>query len=179
VGDVVGETRSEGIQPLSAADIGLRSTRQRTAVLDSLARCQDFVSAGELHALLASAGVSIGLTTVYRALHDLERAELVDVVRDEAGGRYYRQRPTAGHRHYLICRCCGLSQPVDTEVVERWAERLAVDTGFAKIEHTLELAGVCTACLSTVSKGDPPCRQPPTGATASADSVRRRWDYRE
>lgn len=148
-----------GVERLSAADVGLRRTRQRTAVLDALAGCQEFVSARELHSVLSSGGVSVGLTTVYRALHDLERAEFVDVVRDELGGRYYRQRPAAGHRHYLICRCCGLSRPVDTDVVERWAERLADDSGFADIEHTLELAGVCADCLSTVTAGQPPCRQ--------------------
>jgi Fur family ferric uptake transcriptional regulator len=156
---VVRDSGTEGVERLTTADIGLRRTRQRAAILETLAGCQDFVSARELHALLSSRGVSIGLTTVYRALHDLVRAEFVDVVRDEGGGRYYRQRPAAGHRHYLICRCCGLSRPVDTEVVERWAERLADDSGFADIEHTLELAGVCADCLPTVTEGAPPCRQ--------------------
>jgi Fur family ferric uptake transcriptional regulator len=149
----------EGADRLSPTDIGRRRTRQRAAILESLAGCRDFVSASELHALLSSAGVSIGLTTVYRALHDLERADRVDVLRDEAGGRVYRQRPAAGHRHYLICRCCGLSRAVDTDIVERWAERLAADSGFADIEHTLELVGVCADCLPAVADGEPPCRQ--------------------
>ncbi len=134
------------------------------------------MSASELHALLSSGGVSIGLTTVYRALHDLERAGHVDVVRDEAGGRFYRQRPAAGHRHYLICRCCGLSRAVDTDIVERWAERLAADSGFADIEHALELVGVCADCLPTVTEGEPPCRQasrdrPITGPAETDDVI--------
>jgi Fur family ferric uptake transcriptional regulator len=155
---VVRDTDEDGAERLSAADIGLRRTRQRAAILEALAGCQDFVSARELHSVLSSGGESIGLTTVYRALHDLERAELVDVVRDGVGGRYYRQRMATGHRHYLICRCCGLSWAVDTDIVERWAERLADDTGFTDIEHTLELAGVCADCLPTVTEGEPPCR---------------------
>jgi Fur family transcriptional regulator, ferric uptake regulator len=155
------DSGTDGVERLSAADVGLRRTRQRAAILETLGGRQDFVSARELHALLSSDGVSIGLTTVYRALHELERAELVDVVRDDAGGRYYRQRPATGHCHYLICRCCGLSRPVDTEVVERWAERLADDSGFTQIEHTLELAGVCADCLPTMTEGEPPCRQAP------------------
>jgi Fur family ferric uptake transcriptional regulator len=143
---------TDEVERLSAADIGLRRTRQRSAILDTLAGCREFVSAGELHQLLESAGVAIGLTTVYRALHDLERAELVDVVRDDAGGRHYRQRPVAGHRHYFICRWCGLSLVVDTEVVERWAEGLAADAGFADLEHTLELSGVCAACYRVINE---------------------------
>ncbi|MFF1820551.1 Fur family transcriptional regulator [Kribbella sp. NPDC058245] len=148
----------EGVQRLSAADLGLRRTWQRGAILEVLADCRDFVSASELHGLLSSAGESIGLTTVYRALRDLERGGHVDVVRDETGSRFFRQRPAAGHRHYLICRCCGLSRAVDTEVVERWAEGLMADSGFADVEHTLELVGVCAECSPTLAAGEPPCR---------------------
>lgn len=150
---------TDDAQRLSATDVGLRRTRQRAATLDALAECRDFVSACELHSFLSSAGVSIGLSTVYRALHELERAEFVDVVRDQAGGRYYRLRPAAGHHHYLICRCCGLSRPVDSDEIERWAAQMAADSGFIDIEHTLELAGVCADCLPTATEGEPPCRQ--------------------
>ncbi|GAB2965471.1 Fur family transcriptional regulator [Streptomyces pseudoechinosporeus] len=138
--------------------MGGRTTRQRMAVLRVLQGCQDFVSAQELHTLLTADGTRIGLTTVYRALRQLEVAGGVDVVRDDDGGRLYRQRPADGHRHYLICRCCGRSQPVDSEVVERWAGRIAADTGFAAVEHTVELTGICAGCRPTVDEGEPPCR---------------------
>jgi len=151
------EARMEG--RARAADIGLRRTRQRTAVLDALGQCPDFVSVQELHALLVADGASVGLTTVYRALRELDRAGRVDVVRDEGGGRFYRQRPAVGHGHYLICRCCFRSRPVDTEVVERWAEHLGERSGFTAVEHTLELTGVCAGCRRAVTKGEPPCRQ--------------------
>ncbi len=130
--------------PLVAA--GLRRTRQRVAILAILADSREFLSAQDLHRLLDSVGMAIGLTTVYRALHDFERVGMLDVVRDEAGERYFRQRVAAEHRHYLICRRCGLSRPVNTEVVEHWVDRLADDTEFADIEHTLELVGVCVDC---------------------------------
>jgi Fur family ferric uptake transcriptional regulator len=90
----------------------------------------------------------VGLSTVYRVLRDLERAGRVDVVRDETGERLYRQRSEDGHRHYLICRCCGRSRAVDTEVVEKWVDRLGEYTGFTQVDHTLELTGVCALCGS-------------------------------
>lgn len=127
---------------------GLRNTRQRRAVLEVLGRCPEFASAQELHARLTEAGGTVGLTTVYRTLRELVRAGLVDVVRDEGGERLYLRRPTDEHRHYLICRCCGRSQAVDAEAVERWAAGLAEVTGFAELEHTLELSGVCGPCRS-------------------------------
>ncbi|MEV5342422.1 Fur family transcriptional regulator [Streptomyces sp. NPDC052676] len=125
-----------------------RTTRQRAAVLDGLTHCHDFVSAQELHARLTARGVSIGLTTVYRALRHFVATGGVDVVRDKAGERLYRPRPGDGHRHYLICRHCGFSRPLDSAVVEEWAERVTADTGFAAVEHTVELTGVCTDCQS-------------------------------
>ncbi|WP_307840471.1 transcriptional repressor [Streptomyces sp. G44] len=130
----------------------MRRTPQRAAVLEILGRCREFVSAQELHALLTGLGSTVGLTTVYRALRELDRAGLVDIVRDESGERLYLRRPTDEHRHYLICRRCGRSRPVDARAVEAWAERLAENTGFAELEHTLELSGVCR-----------PCRRPPGG----------------
>lgn len=126
--------------------MGGRLTRQRAAVLRVLAGCQDFVSAQELHLRLDAAGVPVGLSTVYRALHALERTGQVDVVRDEAGERLYRPRPADGHRHYLLCRRCGHSRPLDSDVVERWAERVGAKSGFSAVEHTVELSGICARC---------------------------------
>ncbi|WP_175412576.1 Fur family transcriptional regulator [Streptomyces sp. TRM64462] len=121
-------------------------TRQRAAVVQALADSVDFVSAQELHALMAESGIRVGLTTVYRALQDLERTGGADVVRDEVGERLYRRRLDPEHRHYLICRCCRRNEPLDTEAVERWVALVAQTTGFAAVEHTLELTGVCGRC---------------------------------
>ncbi|MEV5593892.1 Fur family transcriptional regulator [Streptomyces sp. NPDC052496] len=126
--------------------MGGRLTRQRASVLRVLTTCQDFVSAQELHVRLVTADVPVGLSTVYRTLHDLERAGQVDVVRDEAGERLYRPRPADGHRHYLICRRCGRSRPLDSDVVERWAERVGAESGYSAVEHTVELSGICGHC---------------------------------
>ncbi|MEW2134704.1 transcriptional repressor [Streptomyces sp. NPDC005435] len=125
-----------------------RSTRQRAAVLLVLRDAATFVSATELHAALTADGAAIGLTTVYRTLRVLERTGHVDVMRDKTGERLYRPRPADGHRHYLVCRRCGHSRPVDADSVERWAESLTASTGFTEVEHTLELTGVCEPCQS-------------------------------
>jgi Fur family ferric uptake transcriptional regulator len=151
--------------------VGGRTTRQRKAVLLALASCPDFVSAQDLHARLVADAHSIGLTTVYRALRELEAEGGVDVVRDDDGGRLYRLRPADGHRHYLICRCCGRSRPVNSDVVEDWAARITTDTGFAAVQHTVELTGLCTDChLTGDEQGEPPCRLEP-------DSRDRRSSY--
>ncbi|MDQ1049221.1 Fur family transcriptional regulator [Streptomyces sp. V4I2] len=135
-----------------------RSTRQRNAVLRALHDSPEFVSAKELHEALADTGGTVGLTTVYRTLRMLERAGHVDVVRDKGGERLYRPRPTDGHRHYLVCRGCGLSLAVDADAVERWADGVAESTGFAEVEHTVELTGICDRCRPRPARDAAPSR---------------------
>jgi Fur family ferric uptake transcriptional regulator len=139
-------------------------TCQRTAVVHVLVDCRDFVSAQELHALMSTAGKRIGLTTVYRTLRELETWGHADVVRDETGERLYRLRLAEGHRHYLLCRSCGHSRPVDSEVVEAWADRVATEAGFAAVEHTVELTGICARCVPAspaTDEGDASCPSEP------------------
>jgi Fur family ferric uptake transcriptional regulator len=35
---------------------------------------------------------------------------------------------------------------VEAEAVERWADDVAAATGFAELEHTVELTGICDRC---------------------------------
>ncbi|MER7840658.1 transcriptional repressor [Streptomyces sp. NPDC096040] len=133
-----------------------RTTRQRLAVMGALHDCPGFTSARELHAALEAGGATVGLTTVYRTLRTLERTGHVDVVREKTGERLYRPRPTDGHRHYLVCRLCGVSHPVDADAVERWADGVAAATGFAEVEHTVELTGICDHCRPVEPDPGPP-----------------------
>ncbi|OMI35625.1 Fur family transcriptional regulator [Streptomyces sparsogenes] len=132
-----------------------RATRQRGAVLRALHDAADFTSARELHGALMADGAVVGLTTVYRTLRLLEREGRVDIVRDEAGERLYRSRPADGHRHYLVCRRCGMSLAVAAEAVERWADDVVAATGFSAVEHTVELSGICEPCGTRPDRGSP------------------------
>ena len=38
--------------------------------------------------------------------------------------------------------------------VERWADRIADEHGFADVSHTLEIFGTCAACRGTVPARD-------------------------
>lgn len=128
-----------------------RSTRQRAEVQRALIETDGFVGAQALHAAMLAAGSGVGLTTVYRALAALAQQGRADTIRDADGERLYRHRPGTEHRHYLICRACGKSEPVETAAVEEWAEKLARLTGFTEVRHTLELDGICALCRSATS----------------------------
>jgi Fur family ferric uptake transcriptional regulator len=122
-----------------------RNTRQRTAVSALLAEVEGFHSAQELHAMLRERGERVGLTTVYRTLQGLADAGEIDVMRPPGGEHLYR-RCSKGHHHHLVCRACGRTVEVAGPAVERWADRVAAEHGYAEVSHTLEILGTCPAC---------------------------------
>lgn len=126
---------------------GLRSTKQRAAVVELLAEVDDFRSAQELHDELRKRGDGIGLTTVYRTLQSLSEAGEVDVLRTESGEAIYR-RCSTHHHHHLVCRHCGRTVEVEGPAVERWAEKIASGHGFSEITHTVEIVGTCADCAA-------------------------------
>lgn len=125
--------------------IGVRTTRQRSAVSEMLGASEDFRSAQELHELMRERGQRVGLATVYRTLQALAAAGEVDVILRDDGEAMYR-RCSAHHHHHLVCRSCGVAVEVAGPAVERWAEKVALDNGFTDVSHTVELFGLCARC---------------------------------
>ncbi len=123
-----------------------RSTRQRTALIGLLSELDGFHSAQQLHELLARRGERVGLTTVYRTLQALADAEEIDVL--TAGGENVYRQCSRGHHHHLVCRHCGRTVEVEGPTVERWADRVAAEHGYAEVSHTLEIFGSCPQCAS-------------------------------
>ncbi len=127
----------------------LRTTRQRTAILDALTEADEFRSAQQWHEIMSRAGDRIGLATVYRNLQAMADSGDVDSVRDEAGEVLYRLCHDVGsHHHHLRCRECGTAVEIDGPAVESWASTVGAEHGFSDIDHTVELTGVCEACVT-------------------------------
>ena len=127
-----------------------RTTRQRTAVMAVLAETEEFRSAQDLHDLLRLRGDSVGLTTVYRTLQTLADAGEIDVMRPPGAEHLYR-RCSSGHHHHLVCRSCGRTVEVEGPTVEKWADRIAAEHGFADVSHTVEVFGTCAECAAAAT----------------------------
>ena len=132
----------------SISGIGQRSTRQRTAVVDSMQRNEDFRSSQEIHDQLRHEGVSVGLSTVYRTLQALADAGEVDVIVRDDGESVYRLC-SEHHHHHLVCRRCRTTVELEAPSVETWAHQVAADHGFTDTSHTIEIWGLCPGCGAT------------------------------
>ena len=131
---------------MAPADGAPRPTRQRAAVSGVLDDLDDFRSAQEIHAMLKARGDRVGLATVYRTLQALAQADQVDVLRSADGEVVYRRCSSGAHHHHLVCRNCGRTVEVAGPAVERWADKVAAEHGFAEVSHTLEVFGTCSTC---------------------------------
>ncbi len=144
------ETSTTSTTPTKGSDQPLpqqRKTKQRTAVLSALASVDDFLSAQAWHDHLRQDGSSIGLATVYRTLQSLADSGDVDSVLNDAGESLYRRcGDNGGHHHHLRCRNCGAVVEIEGPGVEAWASAVAAEHGYARIEHTIELTGICADC---------------------------------
>lgn len=125
--------------------IGMRSTRQRSAISALLDESKGFRSAQDLHAELRDRGNTIGLTTVYRTLQSMADAGAVDILRTDSGESIFR-KCSDSHHHHLVCRGCGFTVEVEEPGVESWAHRAAGAHGFTAVTHTVELFGLCAEC---------------------------------
>ncbi|KXF49696.1 Fur family transcriptional regulator [Rhodococcus sp. SC4] len=128
--------------------VGVRATKQRSAISALLDDIEEFRSAQELHDELRKRGEGIGLTTVYRTLQTLADAGTVDVLRTDTGESVYR-RCSSGHHHHLVCRACGYTVEVEGSTVEQWSQSIADAHGFSDVSHTIEIFGLCKDCTAT------------------------------
>ena len=127
------------------ADLGLRPTTQRLAVLAELAGDPNGATAQELHDRLRAGGSRVGLATVYRTLAALNDAGAVDALAHRPGEAVYRLCGS-GHHHHLVCESCGRVVELGECDLEPWLEQLGAAHGFEVTRHSVEVSGLCAAC---------------------------------
>ena len=133
---------------MSDASRPQRVTKQRVAILDTLTD-GDFRSAQAWHDKLRHDGSTIGLATVYRTLQSLSEAGEVDAVVTDSGETLYRRCGVGEeHHHHLRCRVCGAAEEIEVPDFEQWAAGIARTYGYSRIDHTVELTGVCGSCAA-------------------------------
>lgn len=129
------------------AEVGLRSTRQREAIVRAMERVGRPITAQALHAKLNRPGHGPGLATIYRTLQALEQAGYARTFPAGDGEASYKLCHP-GHHHHLVCEACGLVVEIPSCEIEAWAARAARRRGFTVSSHQADVFGLCEVCAS-------------------------------
>jgi Fe2+ or Zn2+ uptake regulation protein len=131
---------------------GYKLTRQRLAVLDTVARSDGCLAPAAVHAMAKDVCPDIGLTTVYRTLEILEGLGAVRRVHSEQGCHSYAAA-ASGHRHHVICLVCNAVVEFAGCDLSAVLKAVSGQTGFRVEGHWLQLSGTCPACQQKRSEG--------------------------
>ena len=131
------------------ADAGCRITVPRRAVMQVLQKASVPLSPREILEQGKQVYRGLGLVTVYRTVNLLAELNLVRRVHREDGCHGYLLA-SPGHRHALICQCCGRAVEFPGEDdLHALIERVEARTGYRVDDHLLQLLGLCPDCQGT------------------------------
>lgn len=132
---------------------GLRLTRQRRAVLDTLAAAPSSLSALQVYDAARERCPELGLTTVYRTLDVLAE---IGALRRVHGRDHCESFVPAGaaHGHTVVCSKCGRVTEFTACDMRRVSDAAARETGYRITGHFLQFSGLCAFCAAAGRKED-------------------------
>ncbi|MFM1906061.1 MAG: hypothetical protein RIT32_857 [Actinomycetota bacterium] len=123
---------------------GLRVTQQRELVLAAL----DSIRHGtpdEILAEVTKKAAGVNLSTIYRCLEVLEKANLVTHTHLGHGAPTYHVLDGSPHIH-LRCSSCERIFSIPAEIAQGTINRIKLETGFTVDPYHITLEGRCEVC---------------------------------
>lgn len=149
------QEKVQGMLKQKLKEKGLKVTKQRLAVLQTLAKYPgSHLAAEELFELMHKEYPEIGLATIYRTLQLLHEMQLIDSIHLNDGcvryemGHVFEEDSRHSH-HHLICQVCGRVIPFTDDLLEELEAHIEAETGFQVLDHELKVYGRCRECAET------------------------------
>ena len=128
------------------AERGMKSTRQRSLIIDTFFTLDGHLSVEELWAKVRSQDTRVSVATVYRTMKLLQECGLAHARNFGDGQTRYETAAGRGHHDHLICTRCGVIVEFESDRIEAMQEAVARKHGFHVTSHKMELYGLCRAC---------------------------------
>jgi len=125
---------------------GLKSTRQREAILEEFLRARSHLSTEELYLRLRRKNPRIGYATIHRTLKLFAECGIAEQRHFGDGQARYEASDLDEHHDHLICVTCGKIVEFEDPRIEQLQEEVARQHGFSIERHRLELYGCCESC---------------------------------
>jgi len=124
---------------------GLKSTRQRDAIVRAFLASGRHLTVWQLHQQVVQEDPRVNVATVFRTLKLLCRAGLAVERRFAHSLTRFEPAPRQAH-HHMICTQCGGIEEFQDEGLEGIQAGVARRAGFDLAEGRIELYGTCRAC---------------------------------
>lgn len=125
---------------------GLKSTRQRSLIVDTFFNLDGHLSVEEVWARVRQADARVSVATVYRTMKLLHEAGLAHARNFGDGQTRYEAAVGREHHDHLICTRCATIIEFENDQIERLQELVAKKHGFRVTSHKMELYGLCKSC---------------------------------
>jgi Fur family ferric uptake transcriptional regulator len=125
---------------------GIKSTKQRLAVIGELSASGSPLTAEELFLQIHDCCEKLSLSTVYRILDMLCKNGVVTKSGLMEGGKAMFEITPDAHKHNLICIKCHKITPLADCPLSDYENDIAKSTGYSISSHKLEVYGICPKC---------------------------------
>ena len=128
------------------AERGLKSTRQRSLIIDIFFGMGGHHSVEELWSRVRTQDAKVSVATVYRTMKLLSDCGLAHARNFGDGQTRYEAAIGRHHHDHLICTNCGQIVEFENDRIEALQDAVARKHGFKVISHKMELYGLCKDC---------------------------------
>jgi Fur family ferric uptake transcriptional regulator len=128
------------------AQHGLKSTRQRTLIVDAFFDQGGHVSVDELVGQVRRRDPHVSTATVYRTMKLLTDCGLAHARHFGDGQTRYESAAGREHHDHLICTSCHSIVEFENDRIEEQQQAVAKKHGFKLTGHKMELYGLCRDC---------------------------------
>ncbi len=133
------------------AQRGLKSTRQRSLIVDTFFQTPGHLSVEDLWAKVRQQDAKVSVATVYRTMKLLSECGLAHARNFGDGQTRYEAAIGRHHHDHLICTRCGIIVEFENDRIEQLQEVVARKHGFRVTSHKMELYGLCRSCQRSES----------------------------
>ena len=132
---------------------GIPLTVQRRTILETLAARTDHPTADQIYDVVKGLLREVSRTTVYRVLETFVRLGVVTKVSNpHAKARF--DADTRRHHHLICLKCDAVADYVDDRLNGIDLPPAALN-GFAMLDYSLSITGICAACCGEKTPGHP------------------------
>ncbi|RDU23505.1 Fur family transcriptional regulator [Anaerosacchariphilus polymeriproducens] len=130
----------------SLRENGLKSTKNRKAIIDVLVKNEQPMTAEEIYNRIKGKKIALNISTVYRTLDTLYEKGMVNKLNFLNNDRMLFEYNSMEHKHYLICLDCKKIITIKKCPLAPYEKFLENETNFKIEGHRLYLYGHCMQC---------------------------------